>query len=367
MKIINKYILKTFFSYFFIYFGVTSLLFLLSYIYQLISSLLTYKTEFVTSIKLCLYLLPSIFSLTIPISLLISVLFTFSMLNETSESVILQTMGVKKSFYFKNLVILSVLLTIIIFYFNTIYVPKSYKQFRYTFINYVISKPYVSFNSYSVVLQNKKIVYQKFVEQKKNEFVLYNVYIFSPIEKDIIQTIFAKVAKVFINSNGDIIFNLHQGEILTFDKTLPSQLTYINFDSYKFVIPNSQIKKIVTESLNLRELSNKELLQEFYKTTIINYKKFILAEYFLRHTISLSIVVFTIIGIVVGSRIKRNAKSLSFVFAIVIICVYYFLLIGSMSFVENANISPNFVTIAFIMYLPNIFLLILSFILSIIL
>lgn len=366
MKIINKYIIKNFINNFFVYFVISTILLLLNYLYQIINSLIVHKTDLIIAVKLCLFLIPSVFSLTIPIAILTSVLLTFSTLNETRELVTIQTMGVRKSFYTINFIFLSILLTIIVFYFNTTFVPKSYRTFRKTFINYVIAKPTINFNNNLISIKNKKIAYKKIVEQKENKFSLTNIYIFSPIENtNIIQTIYAKRADVYSDINSNIIFNLQNGKIIIFEKTLSTQITYLDFNEYKFIIYSDQINKIVSESTNLRELTNKELKCEFEKTNILNYKKYILSEYFLRYTISLSIIVFMIIGILIGTKIRKNAKPLSFIFTIVFVLVYYFLLIGSISVIENANFNPKFTTAAIIMQMPNIFSLILAYVLYI--
>jgi lipopolysaccharide export system permease protein len=361
MKIINRYILKSFLSNFTAYFCITTFLLLLSYLYQIINSLIIHRTNFITVIQLFLLLTPSIFSLTIPITILISTLLTFSLLNETGELLTLQTMGVKKSLYIINFVLFSLVMTAIMFYFNTIFVPKSYRQFRNIFLTSVISKPFINFNQNLVTIKNKKIVSQNVVQQEKNKYVLSNIYIYNPIdENNIIQTIFAQSANVYTNIQGDIVFDLQNGEILIFNKTLPTELTHLVFSNYKFIIFNEQVKKIFSQPTSLRELTNKELLTEFNNTKFDKHKKHILSEYFLRHTISFSVFTFTIIGILLGTKLRRNVKPLSFIIAIIIILFYYFTLSGSISVVERSQIVSTFNTAAVVMQIPNIVLLITS-------
>ena len=361
MKVINKYIFKSFCSYFVTYFCITTFLLLLSYLYQIINSLIVHKTDLVTVIKLFLLLLPSIFSLTVPVTILISSLLTFSLLNETGELLTLSTMGVRKSWYIVNFVLVSILLTAVMFYFNTILVPTSYKHFRKMFVTSVISKPFINFSQNVITIKNKKIVSQNVVQKGKNRYFLSNVYIYNPIEENrIIQTIFAQSANVFTSLQGDIIFDLQNGEILTFDKFLPSELTCLTFDNYKFVIYNEQVQKIFSETTSLRELTNKELITEFYKDKSNMFKKHILAEYFLRYTVSFSIFLFTMIGILFGTKIKNNAKPLSFLISIIIILFYYFVLSGCISIVERSHFVVSFPSAAIVMQIPNIILLIIS-------
>ena len=361
MKIINKYIFRNFLSNFLIYFCVTTFLLLLSYLYQIINSLIIHRTDFVVVVKLFLLLIPSVFSLTVPIAILISTLLTFSVLNEMGELLTLHTMGVKKSFYMINFILFSLFLTLTMVYFNTTFVPKSYRRFRNIFINSVISKPFINFSQNVVTVKNKKIVSQNVVQQQKNKYFLSNVYIHNLEENNIIQTIFAHSADVYTNTRGDIVFDLHNGEILMFNKFAPTELIQLVFDNYKFVVYNEQIQKFFSEPTSLRELTNNELLLEFNKTKSDRHKRYILSEYFLRYTVSISIFIFSVVGIIFGTKIKRNVKPLSFVIAIIVILFYYFVLLGCMSVIERGQFVLTFFVALVIMQIPNILLAIVSF------
>jgi len=361
MKTVNRYILKSFLINFATYFCITTFLLLLSYLYQIVNALVVHKTNFIVVIKLFLLLTPSVFSLTIPITILISTLLTFSLLNETGELLTLHTMGIKKSYYIINFILFSVVFTLVMFYFNTTFVPKSYRQFRNIFLTSVLSNPSINFSQNVVSIKNRKIVSQNVIRQQGNKYILSNIYIYNPIEKNnIVQTIFAKSANVYTNIKGNLVFDLQNGEIITFNKTTPTELTYLVFDNYKFIIYNEQIQKVFSEPSSLRELTNKELLLELNKNKSNKYKKNVLSEYFLRYTISFSVFTFTIIGILLGTKIKRNAKPLSFIIAIIIILFYYFILSGCISIVEHSQNVPTFSIAAVVMQIPNIVLLLTS-------
>lgn len=361
MKIINKYILKTFVSNLSIYFFITVLLLLLNYLYQLIFSFLTHKAEITAITKLFFLLLPSIISIALPVAFLLSLILTLSVLNETRELITIQTMGIKYSFYLSNFFIAGIILSVFMIYFNSHIVPKSYNLFRQQYIKLVISKPYINFyNNQVVTIQNKKIV-AKNVLQNNNIVSLNNVYIVNPDEKyDIIQTIYAKDANVFFDIYNNTILDLHNGTCLIFNKNNFSELTFLKFTNYKFIIYSHQLSSLISKKTTFREMTNKELINEFYSSTDINYKKHLLSEYYLRYTIAISILTFTIVGICLGLRIKYNARPLSFIATILTILVYYFMLTACISIVERAKFVTTFTSANIVMQLPNFILSVIS-------
>lgn len=352
MKIVNKYILKTFFSNFLTYFFLITSLFYLNYIYQIINPILTRKPDLIVVIKLLLSLLPSIISLSLPTTFLISVLLTFSTLNETKELTILQTMGIKSFFYTKNIVFLSVLFSIILTYFNIYTVPQSHKSFKTIYFSSILSKPYIKFSENSVLtLDNKNFFVQKVKDDK-----LLNVFIQNTLGENLIQTTYAKSAKVHTDINDNIIFELQDGKITIVDKTSPAELTHLRFEKYIFIIYNKQMKTLITQTKTLREMTNKELLDEFENSKSKKYKCLILSEYFLRYSLSISIIIFAILGIAISLRIKKHAKPLSFVCTAIIILIYYFSLSASLSIIDRMELKPSFSLIGTIMQLPNLIL-----------
>lgn len=356
MTIINRYILKNFFSYLFIYFVFISILFYFNYVYQIINPILTRKPEIHVVLKLFIFLFPSTIPLALPTTFLLSTLLTFSILNETKEFIIFQTMGIKRTFYNKNIILLSLLFAIVLFHFTGHIIPQSYKNFKFLYFNSILSKPFIKFSNNSILTLDNKKIFVKNAQDNK----LQNVFIQNFLKENLIQTTFAKSAKVYNDTKDNIIFELYDGKITIFNKTNLSDIIHLTFQQYNLIIYNKQINKIFTETKSLREMTNKELLIEFNKSTSFKQKNSILTEYFLRYSICTSIIIFAILAIIISSQIKKGAKPLSFVFTALIILIYYFLLSTSLSIMENINIQLPFLFIFTILQLPNIGLLLVS-------
>ncbi|MCS7151352.1 MAG: LptF/LptG family permease [Endomicrobia bacterium] len=364
MKVIEKYIFKNFIANLFIYLSILSILLLLNYVYQLIYSIVAHKTPLLYSIKLFTYLFPSVLSLTIPITILLSILITLSTMNETKELLVVETLGINRLFFFLKLFLLILILSLGLIYFNNNVVPKSYKEFRTTYSELVTSRPSVNFSdNQTLIIQNKKIIVKK-TQDLGNKMLIKNIMIYTPVEEhNSIQTIFAENAYVYNDSDDNLILDLYNGTSITASKSDYSSVTFLKFGNYKYIIYNDYMKKLISKTYSLRELTTQQLISEFIKETNNKRKTYILSEFTLRYSISLSLLSFSLLGTVLGLKIKRGAKPLSFASTIGIVTIYYFLLTTSMSFIENYSLVIDFSIAHIIMQLPNILLVMIAFLL----
>ncbi|MCX7956711.1 MAG: LptF/LptG family permease [Endomicrobia bacterium] len=363
MRIINRYIIVNFLSSFSTYLTIVAFLILVNYVYQILNSLLIHKPNIDTILNLLFYLVPSVLSLTVPITFLLSIILSFSSLNEQKELQIISTMGIPSFSYTKIVVFISLVIVGILIYFNGYIVPTTYKNFKYIYFKKIISKPSLNItNNGTITLENKKIF-----TYKVNNNKIEKLYITNYLDKNTFQTIYAKESFLFTNKNGDIVISMKNGKITIIDFNKPDSFFNINFDKYTYIIYKSEINKIIPYNKTFREMDNKELLQEFYSSSLEKYKKLVLSEYFLRFTLSFSSLFFTILGIILGMKIKKNSKAISFLASILVILLYYFLLSLSLTIIERVDTIPlSFFHICSVMQLPNIGILIICFFISII-
>ncbi len=368
----TKYILHNFFGYFIIYSSIIFLLFLLNELYRFIQALLLHKTPILTVLKIFVSLFPAIISIAVPITFLLSTILTFAVMCEQNEITILNTMGINQWQYTKTVIFLSFITSIIMLYFNGYIVPQSNQYFKKLYITAILSSPATKFSSSKFVfIENKKI----FAQKVYNKNSLENVYIFNPENEPLYQTIFAKNATVETDIRENILFNLYDGWVNILDKSQPQNNTMLKFNKYVFTIYSKQKTSFISETKTFREMTNKELFKEILflrqeKTKNLFFYQQLLTEYFLRYTLSFSIFVFTLLGIVLAHRfkqphLKHNAKPLSFVITIIVVGIYYFLLTASITLCKNTKIT-NFTEyyIATIMQAPNIIFFIIYFILA---
>ncbi|MEN3013271.1 MAG: LptF/LptG family permease [Endomicrobiia bacterium] len=363
MKTINKYITLSFFSTFLTYLFIIAFLIFLNYLYQILNTLFLHRPDLSIILNLFFHLMPSVVSLTVPITFLLSTIMCLSLLNEHRELLTLHTMGLDKTYYTKNLFLISIIIAVILMYFNAYIVPESYKNFKFIYFKQIISKPFINFQDNGVVnLENKKIFTKKVYKNNA-----YGIYIHNLIDGNILQTIYAKEANIRTDPQGNVILYLLEGKMNILNFQLHNEILTLSFKHYKFPVYKSEFNKFVPYNKTFREMNNKELIEEFNNSNLSKYKKLVLSEYFLRYTLSFSVIFFLFIGVLIGSIIQKNAKSLSFVASLLIILIYYFILSTSLTIIERVETLPlSFEIIGLIMNLPNFVILLICGVISII-
>ncbi len=93
-RILNSYIIKEIAFPFFMSLLILTFILLIGKILQLMDLMINKGVDFLSIVKLILYLMPSFLTFTIPISLLISVLMAFGRLSGDSEIVVMKASGV---------------------------------------------------------------------------------------------------------------------------------------------------------------------------------------------------------------------------------------------------------------------------------
>lgn len=365
MKISNKYILQNFIQNFIIYFGIIFALFTLNYIYYLIRPIIINQPPFIIILQLFLYLTPTVFSLSFPVTLLLTTLLTLGTMKEYGEITILQILGLKKINYTTHLILISITTTMLLIYFNGYTIPKSNKNFRMLYTKFLLSSPKIKFsNNTFVSFENVKI----YVNKAESD-ILKNVYLLNHIDDNTIQTISAKMAKMFTDSYNNIILELYNGRISTIDRKNLSATLQLLFNKYIFIISNKDVSTIFSETKSFREMTNTELLSELQNyTEVTPFVRGILIEYFSRYTLAISTFIFVLLGITISHRLKHYAKPLSFVITILIVWFYYFLYSGSITIsqhIENIKfVKSGLYLMLLLLQIPNILFFLLFILLS---
>lgn len=347
MKIISKYIFKELVKSFLISFLIFTFILLLNNIFQLINLFINKSTNIVLTVKLLFYLILTLFTLTVPISILFSIIFTYSKMNEDNELLVLKTFGKKSRIFLWQPLITGIFLTVLLCWMNLNVSPIIQQQFQKIYRQLFVKTSQLKFEPKKFINIGDHRIY---VNKLKNN-VLYGVNIYKPFEL----SIFSKKAITKKNEKG-IEFNLFDGIIQYYSQDL-FKVTQFKFDSYKIFIQLQEQSLSSLPSKSLREFTAKELLNE-----IENYKKqglntcFLETEYFLRWTISFASITFVISGLIYVTKIKHS-KFFGLGLAVIMIGIYYFVLISSITLAEKSIITPKY-----ILWLPNIILLLISFI-----
>lgn len=132
MKILDKYLLKTFLITFTTVFVILFFIFILQGIWLFISELAGKDLDFIFILKFIVYYMPTIVPLVLPLSILLSSIMTFGDLSEHYEFAAMKSAGVSLQRAMKSLIVFIVFLSFGAFFFANNVIPYS----QYKFANF---------------------------------------------------------------------------------------------------------------------------------------------------------------------------------------------------------------------------------------
>lgn len=132
MKILDKYLLKTFIATFLTVFIILFFIFILQTVWLFISELAGKDLDFILVIKFLLFSMPRIIPLVLPLSVLLASIMTFGSLAENYEFAAMKSSGISLQRAMKSLIIFIFALSALAFIFANNVIPYA----EYKFINF---------------------------------------------------------------------------------------------------------------------------------------------------------------------------------------------------------------------------------------
>ncbi|MGO2101450.1 MAG: LptF/LptG family permease [Psychroflexus halocasei] len=125
MKILDRYILKTFLKTFLAVFTILMLIFILQAIWMFISELAGKDLGIVVVLKFLLYYSPNLVPLVLPLTILVSSIMTFGGFSEYYEFAAMKSSGISLQRAMRSLIVFIVLLGILTFFFSNNVIPAA--------------------------------------------------------------------------------------------------------------------------------------------------------------------------------------------------------------------------------------------------
>ncbi|MFV8442138.1 LptF/LptG family permease [Flavobacterium sp. LB2P44] len=132
MKILDKYLLKTFLTTFTTVFVILFFIFILQTVWLFISELAGKDLDLLMIIKFLAFSMPRIVPLVLPLSILLSSIMTFGNLAENYEFAAMKSSGISLQRAMRSLTVFIILLSIVAFFFSNNVIPYA----EYKFINF---------------------------------------------------------------------------------------------------------------------------------------------------------------------------------------------------------------------------------------
>ncbi len=303
--------------------------------------------------QMILYISPIFLSITIPISVLVAAVVTFNQFSAESEFVVMKSCGWSFMYLLRPVLLFSFLAyiatNIIIFYA----LPVGNQALKQMIFDIVKTRANINIkpNVFNRDFDNMILM----VKEKKGPNSFKGVFIADSSFKGSTKIILSEQGSILTDpANLRIQLQLRNGSIHDLAKQ-GEDYQIMKFDRYDLTldIPGTdQLKK--KQILKPREMSISELQQQIKKNEKREWQDDLAkVELSKRFSIPLTCILFGIIGVPLGITSRRSGKSGGFVYALLIILMYYVSMVLMQNFGRSGRINPYFSV-----WIPNIVLLI---------
>lgn len=303
---------------------------LLDTISQLTKILVSRGADMATVLRAFVYLLPSIFSVTIPMAFLLGVLLAFGRMASDSEIVALRASGVSPSRLLRPVSALAALACAITFYTVAVALPTANQAYRELLFNLLVSKARTGivprvFND-ELLPSRDLVIYISDVRAETGEW--RDVFIHDGRKPQKPAVILARTGHFDIDrTRRTVEISLQNGVVHAFDSVNPAAYERLQFQSRNIPLPFDQLYPAIPLSKGDREMRISELREKVAtlkaqgkgpKDTnpwaVEIHKKF---------AIPAACFVFGFLGLGLSLGSKKEARSAAFGLSIAVIFVYY--------------------------------------------
>ncbi|MEO0202963.1 MAG: LptF/LptG family permease [candidate division WOR-3 bacterium] len=340
---------------------------LLDKIFELMDLLIRKGVPIEIVLKLLMYALPFILSLSIPMAVLVGSLVAFGNLSQSFEIIAAKSCGIS----LKRLLIGPLLFAIIVFifmvWFNDRILPESNHRFKNLIIDIYIKRPIAQIKS---GLFNEVGNYKLYIGNKDDRTSYIEdvrIYDISDYGKTFIT---AKNGYIKSLQDSILIFDLRNGQIHQFLDGFVEKYRVVDFDNYQVVVKlDVSLQLREREFRGDREMSISQLLNEYNKkkleyekTNDSDLKKYqrmrmnqIMLEIHKKISMPFSAIIFILISAPISSIIKRGGFGPALGVSFIIFTIYYIFLIGGEELAKK-----NLLNGGVAMWFPNIIFFIIA-------
>jgi len=398
---LNCYILKKIIPVYFINLALLTFLLILDKIFEIADLIIAKGIPFIMVTELLAFITPSILTLTIPMSVIVTYLMVYGELAARQETIAFYSSGIHPFRLFKGPLFMALFLSLFLLYFNTSVIPRANFEAKKLLFDIKIKRPAAQIieNTFIEEIKGYRIYIER-VDFKKG--TLQNILIYDEKDDASVRTITAERGRLTSHPlEGTLTFFLENGAIYETEAKDRSKLFKIDFNDHEITMAydtrpqkdwitkgdreltgpeirkNIQsIQQMLTPLLNQTEnyrseLENKRLstddidrLEKVYdnakKNLSYQYQKInrLLVEYHKKYALAAAPVIFAFIAFPLGIITRKRQKGYSYVISIAVFLFYWVALIGGEALGDRGALSPfismwfaNFILGAVALYL----------------
>ncbi|MDD5737496.1 MAG: LptF/LptG family permease [Candidatus Omnitrophica bacterium] len=347
MRIIRIYILKELAGPFIFAFVITTFAFMAGNMIKLADLVVNKGVDFFSVCKLFLYMLPWLFTFTVPISVLTATLLTFGRLSSDNEITAMRASGISLYKLVYPLVLLGLVISLVSYELNDWILPRLRYETRKLVTQIGAKNPAAYLEAGTFIKAFKGyIVFIYGIDKNK----LTNIRIYQPQEGRPTRTIIAQKGEMnYIESKDAIRLKLINGTVDEPNPSDPNNFYKLNFKTYIMTLGLREGRDLKVDKkksdMSIDELKEKikTLKSEGVDPSPLHM------EIHKKISYSFSSLIFILIGIPLALMARRGEKSIGFVLSVFVIVIFYLIQLGGEALAIKGILTP-----ALGMWLPNI-------------
>ncbi len=356
-NILNRYIAKEIITPFFLGLSIFTFIMLMDRLLKLVELVVNKGVKLLEVINLIIYILPSFFTVTIPMAFLLAVLLAFGRLSSDEEITAAKASGISFMQLMPPVLIVSLIAFGATLFLSVYALPWGNHSFKTSIFNIVKRKADTGLMPGRIIDSFAGMVLY-ITEEDKSRGRFKGIVISEELKGETGNTIIAKEGQIISTPDDlSVTLRLYNGSIHRAGYKDPLQYKVIKFSVYDItLLMNFGKTQPGSVSKSDRELTVGELLEKIEKLKNggrdYNY---LLVEFHKKFSIPFACIVFALIGAPLGIQGKRSGKSHGFVISLFLITVYWMFLLAGETLGDRGRIPP-FLS----MWAPNIVYLIMG-------
>jgi lipopolysaccharide export system permease protein len=347
MKILRNYILKEFLGAFTISIFVLTFVMLLGNLIRLAELIIAKGVPLLIAAKLFLYLVPYLFSFILPVATLTGVLLSIGRLSSDNELIAIRASGISLFRVMTPLLIVGLIISLFCILLNNEIIPSSHYRSRQVMIEMGTQNPAAALEAGTFITAFDKFIL--FIYQIDGQ-KFNNIRIYEPQgENKPPRTIIARRGEFILLPDKKVLkLKLIDGTSDEINPENPESFFKLNFKTYFMNIDfKKETKKVDKKAKGMTFGELQQQIADFKAKGIDTTP--LLTEIYKRHALSVSCLIFVLIGAPFAMITRRREKSINFGFAFLIVVLYYLMLIGFQTLAIEGKVPPGIA-----MNLPNI-------------
>ena len=333
LKILDRYIVKELMSFVALAVAALTIMLIMQTLFELMDLLINKKVAWPYIVKLLAYRLPAFLVVTFPISLLASSELAIGRFSTDSEITAMKAGGLSLRRIMIPFLIAALTISILAFAINDYVVPEA-NHISQNIIREIIFKkgpPNIRRNVFFRDAENRYFYINRLEEKN---MIMQDIMVYELTREKFPRMITAKKGMWVVDT-----WKLENGTIYNYDEK--GKITYeMSFENLDIII-KEDLQKFFKNQRTPQEMSSKELSQQI---DILEQAgadtKNLKVDLYMKYSIPFSGLIFVLLGVPLGLRVKRGSKATGIIISIVLVLIYYILLSTTRSLGRGGMLTP---------------------------